>query len=128
MRQVLFYIPVRIPNVLPDGIPIYGFGTMLCLAIFLGTWLAGRRARKEGVSPDLLYDVSLWIILCGILGARVTYVLAEAGGDFTRFFYFWEGGLVFYGSALGGLVGYLLARWFVLRRQPVSTWKLADIL
>jgi phosphatidylglycerol:prolipoprotein diacylglycerol transferase len=45
-----------------------------------------------------------------------------------KFFQFWEGGLVFYGALIGGVIGYLLAARFVLKRQGVSGWKLADIM
>ena len=31
------------------GVPIYGFGMMLFLAFLLCTWLASRRAEREGV-------------------------------------------------------------------------------
>ena len=48
MYQVLFKIPLHTPWF--DGIPIYGFGTMLVLALFLCTWLAGRRAKQEGIA------------------------------------------------------------------------------
>src|SRR5205823_3171702 len=58
----------------------------------------------------------------------------------------WEGGIVFYGSALGGVVGFGLFYWFVLRRRTVqpgspdeqagmkvgerliSGWRLADAM
>ncbi len=45
-----------------------------------------------------------------------------------RFFNIWQGGLVFYGSALGGLIGYIGAYHFVLRKYNLSTWKMADIV
>jgi prolipoprotein diacylglyceryltransferase len=134
MHQVLFHIPIPTPlrsilpaGILPEGLPIFGFGFMLCVAIFLTTWLAGRRARKEGVAPELVYDTVLWIVLLGIAGARIVYMIQYHQPP-ARFFFIWEGGLVFYGSALGGLVGYLLAYWFVLRKQRVSSWQLADII
>ena len=41
MQQVLFRIP-------PDyGLPIYGFGIMLLIAISTAAWLAGRRAKRK---------------------------------------------------------------------------------
>src|SRR5262249_19222041 len=38
------------------------------------------------------------------------------------------GGLVFYGSAIGGVVGYFLGHHFVFRKRGVSSWQLADIV
>jgi prolipoprotein diacylglyceryltransferase len=47
-------------------------------------------------------------------------------GLLSAFFKIWEGGIIFYGSALGGVVGYGLFYWYVLRRLDVSGWRLAD--
>ena len=75
MRQVLFYIPIHIFPNLPDGLPIYGYGFMLFLAfvacIFLSSWLA----RKEGIPKEMLQDLAIWIFVCGILGARITFMI-----------------------------------------------------
>src|SRR5262249_17913381 len=45
-----------------------------------------------------------------------------------EFFEIWKGGLVFYGSAIGGVAGYALAHCFVVRRHGLSVWKMADII
>jgi prolipoprotein diacylglyceryltransferase len=119
-------------GVVTDGsaiawLPIYGFGMMLFIAFILCTWVASRRARSEGIAPELLHDLAVWIFVGGIVGARIVYMI-QYQVPISQFYRIWEGGLVFYGSAGGGLVGYLLAYWFILRKLPVSTWQLADIL
>ncbi len=124
MQQVLFEIPF--PG-FPDGIPIYGFGMMLFLAFVVCTWLAARRARQEGVPPERIQDLAVWIFFTGIIGARLTYILTE-DRPFAEFPRIWDGGLVFYGSILGGAVGYALAYWFVLRKHQITNAKVADIL
>jgi phosphatidylglycerol:prolipoprotein diacylglycerol transferase len=40
----------------------------------------------------------------------------------------WDGGIVLYGSVLGGLVGYIFAYLFLFRKNRLFTPKLADIL
>ncbi len=47
-------------------------------------------------------------------------------GLVAAFFKIWEGGIIFYGSALGGAFGYGLFYWYVLRRMKINGWKLAD--
>ena len=42
------------------------------------------------------------------------------------FFKIWEGGIIFYGSAFTGAIGYGLFYWFIMRRLNVSGWQLAD--
>src|SRR5262245_12435852 len=126
MQQVLFRIPIRF-NFAPDGIPIYGFGLMLFLALFASMWVANRRAEREGVSKDRLLDLALPIFLCGIIGARIVYMI-QYGVPWQQFFRFWEGGIVFYGSAIGGWIGYLIAWRFSFRKYHIPTWKVADIV
>jgi phosphatidylglycerol---prolipoprotein diacylglyceryl transferase len=120
MLQVLFRIPVI-------DLPIYGFGTMLFVALVTCVWLAGRRAEAEGVAKERLQDIALPIFVCGILGARIVYMI-QYNQPLWNFFKIWEGGIVFYGSAIGGWVGYGLAYWFYIRKYRLSTWKLADIV
>src|SRR5947209_14827140 len=130
MRQVLFHIPVRLFGGDPDGIAVYGFGMMLVLAYVACSWLAGRLGKREGVAPEHLQDLAIWLLICGLLGARVTYILQyhHQFTDFWQYFRIWDGGLVFYGSAVGGLVGYFLARRFALRDVKASSWKMADLI
>lgn len=127
MQQVLFHIPIRIPGWLPDGIPIYGYGTMLFLAFLLGTWIAGRRAKKAGISPNHIQDLAIWLFVFGIAGARLTYMIVY-GVPFAHFFRLWDGGLVFYGSVIGGLVGFVFAYIFVIRRHHLSGWTIVDVI
>lgn len=124
MRQVLFRLPI--PG-LSEGIPFYGFGVMLFIAFILCMWLATWRAKKEGIPPTVIHDLAIWLFVAGIIGARAVYMI-QYKRPIQEFFVIWQGGLVFYGSALGGLAGFILAHFFLLRKNNVPTWKLVDIL
>lgn len=117
---------------LPQGLPIYGFGMMLFLAFLICTWLAGRRAESEGVSREHIQDVAIWLFIGGLIGARITFLTAEKHMSFSEmlseFYKIWDGGIVLYGSVIGGLIGYLFAYVFIFRKYGLSTLKLADIL
>jgi phosphatidylglycerol---prolipoprotein diacylglyceryl transferase len=130
MRQVLFHIPVHFFGGDPDGIAVYGFGMMLVIAYLTCSWLAGRLGKREGVAPQQLQDLAIWLLISGILGARITYIIQyhHQFTDFWQYFRIWDGGLVFYGSAVGGIIGYFLARHFVLRKYKISSWKMADLI
>jgi phosphatidylglycerol:prolipoprotein diacylglycerol transferase len=120
MQQVLFRIPVV-------DWPIYGYGSMLFLAFFFCTWLAARLAKQQGIATQNMQDVGIWIFVCGILGARITFMI-QYKIPLEEFYRIWDGGLVFYGSAIGGVVGYIGAYWTILRRYNISTWKMADVI
>lgn len=117
---------------LPQGLPIYGFGMMLFLAFLICTWLAGRRAESEGVAREQIQDVAIWLFIGGLIGARITFLTVEQhlplSQTISEFYKIWDGGIVLYGSVIGGLVGYAFAYVFIFRKYGLSTLKLADIL
>src|SRR5262249_44648767 len=120
MRQVLFRIPIK-TEWFPDGVPIYGFGMMLFITFLVTTWLAGRRAKRQGIAPQHLQDLAIWVFVAGIVGARIVFMI-QYGEPLDQFFFIWQGGLVFYGSAVGGMIGGALGYWFVVRKHGLSFW------
>src|SRR5262249_35468905 len=133
MQQVLFWIWIPF---LDYHVPVYGFGAMLFIVFVLTTWLTGRRAERQDLpgvplgqaktSRERVRDLILWVFLGGILGARVFYLIQyrhEIQNPFLEFFEFWNGGIVFYGSALGGAAAALIARKYLLNRFSVSIWQ-----
>jgi len=68
MRRILFYIPGL-------DLPIYAYGFMLMVGFVLGMIVASKRARKAGYNPSLISDLALWLIIFGVAGARVFYVI-----------------------------------------------------
>ena len=113
MRQVLFEIP-------GVGVKVFGYGLMLFFA-FLGSMnIAAWRARREKIDPEIVYDMALYVFLGGLIGARGFYVLQYWGvrvHSFWEIFEIWKGGIVLYGSILGGTISFFLYR--ALRRFPL---------
>ncbi len=113
MRQVLF----RIPGL---GVTVYGFGLMVVVAFFVGWVLADWRSRREKLDPNLIDGLAGWLMIGGVIGARLFYVAEYWGETITsigQIFRVWEGGIVLYGSVIGGAVAFFLFRAF--RRFPV---------
>jgi phosphatidylglycerol:prolipoprotein diacylglycerol transferase len=123
MQQVLFTIPYL-------NIPVFGYGFMLFCAFVGCTWLAARMARREGIPPQPVQDLSVWFFVFGLFGARLTYIARywENFTSFWQYFAVWDGGLIFYGSIPGAALGYWLAYHFQLRKHDVSTWKMLDVI
>lgn len=137
MQQVLFTLPIFKSSFPPDGIPMYGFGAMLFLCFVAVTIWGSRRVKPTaGMPPEKFQDMVIWLFVSGIIGARVLYMIQYShnfpdqslAGLAGAFFKIWEGGIIFYGSAMGGVFGYGLFYWFVLRklRPHVNGWQLAD--
>jgi phosphatidylglycerol:prolipoprotein diacylglycerol transferase len=105
------------------------YGIMVALAFVAGLWTASRRGPRAGIAPEKVLDLGPWLIVGGILGARVLYVISYwheefAGRPFVEIFKVWRGGLVFY----GGFIGACLACILYARRNKVPLWKLADVM
>jgi phosphatidylglycerol:prolipoprotein diacylglycerol transferase len=124
MMQVLFRIPI--PG-LEHGLPIYGFGAMLFVTFVTTVWIAGRRAKLEGINPNHIADLAFCLFATGVLGARIVYVW-QYNVPWQQFFNLMDGGIVFYGSFIGGLLGGLGFHWFVIRKERIAFWLLADVV
>ncbi len=110
MCRVLFVIPGL-------NLPVFGFGVCLVAGVFLGTMLAARLARRDGIDPLHIWDFMVPLLFSGILGARLFYVAQfheQFRGRWLDVFKIWEGGLVVYGSALGM---FLATAWHCWRRS-----------
>lgn len=105
------------------------YGICVAAGFWLGAWTAARRAPKAGIPADTVWDLLWVLILAGIVGARVLYVLTYWDRDFrnqpaSEIFMVQHGGLVFH----GGFVGASLAGFLWCARRRISGWRMADIL
>jgi phosphatidylglycerol:prolipoprotein diacylglycerol transferase len=122
MRSILFHL---------GPIPVHAYGFMLMLGFAAGLALALRQAPRYRLDPEKLVDLTLYLLIASIVGARLAYVLLDLpqnAGDYLEdpwlLFKTWKGGLAFH----GGLAGGILALLFFCRRQAVPWRRLADAL
>ncbi len=84
------------------------YSLIVMTAIVIGVWLAVREAGRKGFNKDEILNSSVWIILGGLIGARLFHVIDHWPDEFAanpiRSLYFWEGGLAIWGGVLGGLL------------------------
>ncbi len=110
-------------------LPVTWYGIMMACAFIAGLWTASRRSLRDKIAPETILDLGPWLIVGGIIGARLLYVLSYwqeqfADQPLSAIFSVWHGGLVFY----GGLTGAALGCIFFARRRKVPLWKLADVM
>jgi len=58
-------------------IEIHSYGLMLAISFLIGILLASYRAKKQGLNPDKIMDLSIIIVISAILGSRFLYVIAH---------------------------------------------------
>jgi phosphatidylglycerol:prolipoprotein diacylglycerol transferase len=112
------------------NIPTYT--VLLDLGLILGLLLTYYEGKRRLGSGTLALDLGLWVVIGGIVGGRVGYVLANwrtFSEDWPSVIRIWQGGLSFHGAVLGGLLVMVLFAYLHQRdEQPVSLGQLADVL
>jgi phosphatidylglycerol:prolipoprotein diacylglycerol transferase len=108
---------------------VHWYGVMIALAFLFGLWTATLRARREKISGEKIADVTLWLMIGGILGARIVYVTTYWKEEFanqpiSEIFMIQHGGLVYY----GGLIGAIVAGTIYICWKKMPLWKTADVL
>ncbi len=138
---IWFVIPsIEVAEINPDdpagppriaGLAVRGYGLMMLLGLAAGIGLSMIRGRRDGVDPDQILTLAFWMVICGIVGARLFYVIQKAdefanlspGAAVGKMLNMTEGGLVVYGSLIGAALG----GWFYLWRARLPVLKMADI-
>jgi len=105
---------------------IRSYGFMLALSFLLGIWLASRRAKRAGVDPQKILDLSVIIILGAVVGSRLLYVVfhLDQYSNPLEMFALWQGGATFYG---GFILAALASYWWV-QKNKLSFLQIADIM
>jgi len=89
--------------------------SLLMVSGILAAYLLGLHEEKRvGLPRDSMLDMVLVAVPCGIVGARLYYVLMtldEFAQNPISVLYIWEGGIAVYGAFIGGALGvYIFCR------------------
>jgi phosphatidylglycerol:prolipoprotein diacylglycerol transferase len=119
MNRVLFEI---------GPITVYTFGVSIAVGVLAAYYLADREAKRAGLDVDKVSTLFLILLVAGILGARIFYILfynpAYYSQHLVEIIKINEGGL----SIHGGIIGAILAGWWYSRKVDLSFWSVADLL
>ena len=104
------------PNILNVGhFMVRWYSVIVMSAIGLGVWLAAREADRKGFEKAEIYDAALWVVIAGLVGARLFHVVDHWPHEFAtnpiRALYVWEGGLAIWGGVFGGLIAVAILAW-----------------
>ncbi len=130
MHPILFEIPGL-------NLPIRSFGLMVMLGFLLGAHFLTRWGVKGAPDPDHAREgysaLPIWVLIGVIFGARFLYVGVEMAGnthegqaykeDPFSILFIWQGGLVMYGGALGGILG----GWLATRKHKLPVGQAMDL-
>jgi len=106
---------------------LHTYGVLLAIAFVAGLWVASREARRQGLDAGRVTDMAVWVLIAGLLGAKLLLVIVDwsyyqrSPRDLWGIF---QSGGVFYGGLIaGGLVA-----WWYARRHGLGGWRTADAL
>ena len=116
VKDIAFpHLNIYLTNV-PRSFSVFGFeimlyGVIIAAGILLGLCVAAADQKRHGLDPNTIWDVAIYGIPAGIIGARIYYVI-----------FYWEsyrdnplsmfnlraGGLAIYGGVLGAILTVLI--------------------
>lgn len=127
-----------IPNGFYIGpLKIYFYALIILSGVLLATWLASVQTKKKGLNPDLMWDMLPWLLVAGIIGARIWHILTPpasmvAQGITTKYylthplamFNIRNGGLGIPGAVIGGVI----ALYYYAKKNKVSFPVCVDLI
>lgn len=107
------------------------YGVLIVLGVLAGAFYAAWYVKRKGEDPNIIWDLLIWLLIFGIIGARLWYVINEIIGGRTRYLddpirilYINEGGL----NILGGVVIGTIVAWIYTKRNNIDFWLIADAI
>lgn len=106
---------------------VYAYGLMLVFAFFICSFLVVCEAKRQEVSPEIIFNLSFLVFISGIIGARILYVIENL------YFYLknpleiialQEGGL----SWFGGLILAIILTIRYLKKKKLPIYKIFDLV
>ncbi len=108
-------------------INIYWYGVIITAGIALGVLYCYKRSREFGINPDKFLDITSFMIIGGIIGARIYFVAFSWDyykDNLWAIFDMTAGGIAIYGGIIGGA----LVIAVLTRKYKINFFKLTDLI
>jgi phosphatidylglycerol:prolipoprotein diacylglycerol transferase len=129
-----FDIPIPFLN---QTFHIYFYGICITIGVVAAALLGQFEAKRRGYNTEIIWDALFWVVLAGILGARIWHILTPppsmtAQGVTTQWYLMHpleminlrNGGLGIPGAIIGGAI----ALWFFCRKRKIHFLTWTDII
>jgi prolipoprotein diacylglyceryl transferase len=107
--------------------PFHMYGIILAVGVLAGVYVAEHRWRRRGYPEDGIYDIAFWVVIWGVIGARLYHVITDYQlfeDDPWRAFQIWRGGLGIWGAVIGGALAVIV----ITHRRRLPTLVVMDCM
>ena len=115
------------PNIFSLGsLTLKWYGLLIVLGATLALLVALKLAKYYQLKKEVVLDLAFWLIIIGLLGARLYDVLLELPYYLKypiKIFYIWEGGLAIHGAIIAGL----FVLYFFSKKHQLNFWVLSAL-
>lgn len=109
------------------NLEIRWYSVLVLVAFVIGFFLVVYRSRKRGISPALIYDMSFYLVIFCILGARLYYCLFNLDyykENLIEVLKIWQGGLAIHGGIIAGIIFLLI----YTKKHDIEFLSLTDLI
>lgn len=109
------------------GFSIRWYSILILSGIIIAYLLANKEGKKFKLPKDFIFDLAFWVVIFGIVGARIYYVIFNFSyykSDILSIFKVWNGGLAIHGGIIGGLVALIV----YCKIRKVNPFRMMDIV
>jgi len=107
------------------AIPTYG--VLVATGVLAGLWMSVRNSARQGIKPENAWDFGIAVVLAGILGSKILYILVDwrTYAEHPKEI-FSLGTLQAGGVFSGGLIGAFIVAWWFLRKHQMPALATCD--
>lgn len=108
-------------------ITIYWYGLFMVMGILAAFVIVFRLAKYHNIPSDTIFDLSFWLIIGGLAGARLYDIFLEFSyyqEHPWQMLQIWKGGLAIHGAILAGL----LITFFFTKKRKLNFWRLTALI
>jgi len=108
-------------------ITVYWYGLFIVIGIISALAITFRLAEYYNIPSDTIFDLFFWLIIGGLIGARLYDILLEFSyyqEHPWQMLQIWKGGLAIHGAIFAGLLITLL----FIKNKKLNFWRLTALL
>jgi len=106
---------------------IYWYGFLIVIGMILAILIAIKLGSYYNIHKDLIIDSSFWLIIGGVIGARIYHVFLEFpyySAHPLNIFKLWNGGLAIHGAIIAAII----ILYLIAKKNKIGFFKLVSLI